>query len=87
MNPTRCARAYTYRVRWSPDEQAYVATVAEFPTLGSRAGGPKAAIDALMTHVEQELQTLDRTGGSAPIALVGNAGNREAMRAYRHENP
>lgn len=87
MNPSCCARAYTYRVRWSPDVQAYVATVAEFPTLGSSAGGPKEAIDALMALVEQELQSLDRTGGSAPMALVGNAGQREATRACRHERP
>ncbi len=85
MNPTRRARGYTYRVRWSPNEGAYVATVAEFPNLGSPGAGPKAAIDTLMALVEQELQNLDRSGLSAPIALVGNAGSRDATRASRHE--
>ena len=54
------AYEYSYRIRWSPADQGYVASVAEFPTMQSPPGvTPKAALDALMTTVVEKLNQLD----------------------------
>ena len=65
------AYEYSYRIRWSPADQGYVAAVAEFPTMQSPPGvTPQAALDALMTTVVEKLNQLDVEGKPRPPALA-----------------
>ena len=65
------AYEYSYRIRWSPVDQGYVASVAEFPKMQSPPGiTPKAALDALMTTVVEKLNQLDVEGKPRPPALA-----------------
>jgi hypothetical protein len=54
------AYEYTYRIRWSPDDRGYVASVAEFPTMQSSPEvTPQAALHSLMASVAQSVHHLD----------------------------
>lgn len=67
----RKASEYEYRIHWSPDEQGYVAYVAEFPTMhSSPAKTPQAALDALMVSVVEKLNQLSVTGEPLPTAFA-----------------
>lgn len=57
---------YTYSVVWNPGDQAFSATVAEFPTLRWNARTPDAAIAELKAVVHQTVDDLVQTGGMIP---------------------
>lgn len=48
---------YTYRVQWSPEDNEYVALVAEFPSLSWLDPDPAQAISGLVAVVESVLKT------------------------------
>ena len=58
------AYEYSYRIRWSPADQGYVASVAEFPTMQSPPEvTPQAALHSLMARVVQRVHQLDVDAG------------------------
>ena len=58
------AYEYSYRIRWSPADQGYVAAVAEFPTMQSPPEvTPQAALHLLMARVVQRVHQLDVDAG------------------------
>lgn len=67
---THSADHYTYRVRWSAEDQAYVATVAELPSLSwldEDRSEAFAGIQRLAADVVQELAT---SGEPVPEAIA-----------------
>ena len=73
MKPEWKAEAYRYNycIRWSPGDQGYVASVAEFPTIQSPPEiTPQAALHALMARVVQRLHHLDDDGQPQLLTLA-----------------
>ncbi|MBI3216309.1 MAG: hypothetical protein HYZ38_21040 [Mycobacterium sp.] len=65
------ALEYTYRIHWSPAQQGYVASVAEFPEIQSPpTATPAGAADAVATLVVQKLRRLDSEDRSMPLILA-----------------
>ncbi|MCL1800096.1 MAG: type II toxin-antitoxin system HicB family antitoxin [Promicromonosporaceae bacterium] len=61
------ARRFTYRTRWSSEDQEYVASVAEFPSLSWLAESPNDALTGLMKVVAEVIIDMQRTGEKIPI--------------------
>ena len=56
-----CER-YSYRVKWSEDDQEYVALCAEFPGLSFLALKPAQAIEGIVDLVSDVVADLQSTG-------------------------
>jgi len=63
------AEEYTYRVFWSKEDSAYVATVAEFPSLSSIEESQAEALDGAVKLVKFALIEMKKDNQSPPIAL------------------
>lgn len=61
---------YTYRVRWSPEDQEHVGTVAEFPSLSWLDADPRTAFDGIRNLVTEVLEDMAQTGEEPPVALA-----------------
>lgn len=61
---------YTYRVRWSPDDQEHVATVDEFPSLSWLDADPREALNGIQNLVAEVLAEMTRTGEEPPTPGV-----------------
>ncbi|QQG96198.1 toxin-antitoxin system HicB family antitoxin [Mycobacteroides chelonae] len=61
---------YTYRVQWSPEDDSYVALVAEFPSLSWLASDPAQAISGLASLVDSVLEDMKETGEIPPTPLT-----------------
>jgi predicted HicB family RNase H-like nuclease len=57
---------YSYRVSWSPEDDEFVATCAEFPSLSWLAPTQIAALEGIESVVEQVLQDLLEAGDEVP---------------------
>lgn len=57
---------YVYTVLWDPDDDEFVATVAEFPGLEARARSQMEALFKLMTGVGTHVRQLVVTHGDIP---------------------
>lgn len=64
---------YTYRVRWSAEDDAHVATVAEFPSLSWVAGDAGEAFSGIRSVVAGVLEDMAGAGETPPEAI----GDRE----------
>ncbi|RIR89282.1 toxin-antitoxin system HicB family antitoxin [Mycobacteroides abscessus] len=53
----------TYRVQWSPEDNEYVALVAEFPSLSWLDEDPVCALAGLVELVDGVLKDMRKTGG------------------------
>lgn len=49
---------YTFRVSWSAEDEEFVATCVEFPSLSWLAGSPEDALSGLRTLVDDVIQDL-----------------------------
>lgn len=58
---------YTYRVRWSPDDQEHVATVDEFPSLSWLDADPRAALEGIQRLVTEVLADMSKGMEEPPI--------------------
>lgn len=58
---------YTYRVRWSPDDQEHVATVDEFPSLSWLDADPRAALEGIQHLVTEVLADMSKGMEEPPI--------------------
>lgn len=57
---------YSYRVAWSPEDDEFVATCAEFPSLSWLAPTQVAALQGIESVVEDVLQDLLEAGDEVP---------------------
>lgn len=68
-NPAKRSRPvaehYLYTVGWSEDDEAYVARVAEFPSLAAHGDSQEAALRSVQQVVKAVLK--DMTGSKEPI--------------------
>ena len=60
---------YAYRVEWSPDEEAYVGSCIEVPSLKRAAPTAEQAIADLAGAVDQYVQDVQACGEEAPTPL------------------
>lgn len=61
---------YTYRVTWSPEDQEYVATVLEMPSLSWLEPDELAALSGIKKLVAQVAQDMHASGEEIPQAFV-----------------
>lgn len=61
---------YAYRVLWSEEDQAYIATVAEFPSLSCVEESQAAAFFGIVSIVEDVLNDMADAGESIPIPFA-----------------
>lgn len=57
---------YAYRVDWSAEDAAFVATVVEFPSLSWVADDQAGALEGLRELVEAVVADLEREGSAVP---------------------
>lgn len=60
------ARHYSYRVQWSPDDDEYVATVLEFPSLSWLESDQNQALEGLVRLVEGVIDDLITNNETVP---------------------
>ncbi|AEX81940.1 type II toxin-antitoxin system HicB family antitoxin [Corynebacterium diphtheriae] len=60
---------YTYQVSWSEEDQEYVATVAEFPSLSWLEPNPQQAIQGLLRLVAEIIGDMETSGEQIPEPL------------------
>lgn len=61
---------YTYRVHWSAEDQEYVGTVAEFPSLSWLAGDLGEAFDGIRGVVADVVEDMVAGGEEPPVAIA-----------------
>lgn len=61
---------YAYRVRWSPEDHAYIGTVAEFPSLSWAAEDQLDAFTGVRALVSDILDDMAQTGETPPDAIA-----------------
>ncbi len=64
------AEHYAYRVRWSREDEQYVATVAEMPSLSWLADTPSEAFEGIRTVVADVLEDMAVSGETPPEAIA-----------------
>ncbi len=60
---------YTYRVSWSAEDEEFVATCLEFPSLSWLAGSQVEALQGLVDVVRETLADMAEQGEEAPAPL------------------
>lgn len=60
---------YTYRVRWSAEDEAHIGTVAEMPSLSWAAETQVGAMTGILTLVEDALQDMISNNEPVPVAI------------------
>ena len=60
---------YTYRVTWSVDDEEFVATCVEFPSLSWLAASPEDALSGLRAVVDDVVTDMHETGEDVPEPL------------------
>ncbi|AWB84182.1 type II toxin-antitoxin system HicB family antitoxin [Corynebacterium liangguodongii] len=60
------ARKYTFQVSWSAEDQEFVATVLEFPSLSWLAEDRREALDGLLDLVEEVISDMEENGEKVP---------------------
>jgi len=64
------AEHYTYRVHWSPEDDLFVGTVAELPSLSWLAADPSEAFAGIHRVARETVSDLEADGGPVPSALA-----------------
>lgn len=64
---------YTYKVFWSEEDQEYVATVAEFPSLSWLAPDRQEAEFGLLDLVSEVIEDMEQNGEKVPVPLGGRS--------------
>jgi len=67
---TSIAEHYTYRVFWSPEDELYVGTVAELPSLSWLAPDQTDAFTGIQRLALQTVSDLETDGDPVPPALA-----------------
>ena len=61
---------YTYRVAWSPEDEEFLGTCAEFPSLSWLASEPEAALKGIRQVVADVVADLEANGEQIPEPLA-----------------
>lgn len=61
---------YTYRVRWSAEDEAYIGTVAEMPSLSWAADDQAGAFQGIRELVVDVLEDMRASGETPPEAIA-----------------
>ncbi|MFC0005007.1 type II toxin-antitoxin system HicB family antitoxin [Micromonospora siamensis] len=61
---------YTYRVTWSADDQEFVATCAEFPSLSWLAPSQIEALKGLEDMLQQVIADMEEQGEQVPLPFA-----------------
>lgn len=61
---------YTYRVSWSPEDQEFVGTVVEFPSLSWLDASEDAAFGGIRRLVSEVVRDMHQRGETPPTALA-----------------
>ncbi|MDH6291834.1 putative HicB family RNase H-like nuclease [Rhodococcus opacus] len=64
------ASHYTYRVTWSEEDEEFVGTVAEFPSLSWLAESQTEALEGITLVVHDILDDMEKTGEEPPVPLA-----------------
>jgi predicted HicB family RNase H-like nuclease len=64
------AEHYTYRVRWSPEDEAFIGTVAEMPSLSWAGDKSDDAFRGIQTLVKDVLDDMLDSGETPPEAIA-----------------
>lgn len=64
------AEHYTYRVAWSAEDESFVGTVAELPSLSWLAEARVGAFEGIQQLVENVIRDLEANGEPVPEALA-----------------
>lgn len=64
---------YTYRVSWSAEDQEYVGTCAEFPSLSHLAATKVEALQGIEQLVASVVQDMQRNNEAVPTAIAERA--------------
>ncbi len=64
------AEDYTYRVFWSEEDKAYIATVAEFPRLSSVEDTQAEAFNGMVELVRFLLNEMEKDGDVIPVPFT-----------------
>lgn len=64
------ANHYTYRVHWSPEDQEFVGTVAEFPSLSWLAADMSEAFAGIRSVVADVVEDMAASGEQPPPAIA-----------------
>jgi predicted RNase H-like HicB family nuclease len=64
--------AYTYEVEWSTGEEAYVATVSEFPSLQAHGADQEIALAEIHDVVRFVLENMREYGEAIPVPLASS---------------
>lgn len=64
---------YSYRVRWSAEDDGYVGTVAEFPSLSWVGATQLEAFEGIQSVVAEVLYDMESTGETPPAAIADRA--------------
>lgn len=63
------ADRYAYRVVWSEEDEEYVGTVAEMPSLSWLAKDPAEALNGIRTLAADVVEDMETTGEKPPVPL------------------
>ena len=61
---------YGYRTIWSDEDEAFVATAVEFPSLSWAADDAPEAVRGLESLIESVVADMEASGEEAPVPLV-----------------
>lgn len=61
---------FTFRVTWSPEDDEFVATVVEFPSLSWLASTPEDALSGLRRLLDEVIADLETAGEEVPEPLA-----------------
>jgi predicted HicB family RNase H-like nuclease len=64
------AEHYTYRVRWSPEDEAYIGTVAEMPSLSWAENSAKGAFAGIHALAKEVLLDMAGSSETPPEAIA-----------------
>lgn len=70
MSTTIDTAHYSFRVTWSPEDEEFVATCVEFPSLSWLAGTPEDALSGLREVVDEVVCDLQNSGEDVPQPLA-----------------
>lgn len=70
---------YTYRVRWSAEDQEYVGTCAEFPSLSHLAPSRGEALDGITALVRDVVTDMLASGETVPEPIALHAWSGKFM--------
>lgn len=60
---------YSYRVFWSEEDQAFIATVVEFPRMSSIEDTQEAALSGMVEQLRFVIGEIEKDGDEVPVPL------------------